>query len=182
MNEVWVSVQGFVGLYEVSNLGRVKSCARVVEDSRTGFRTKSEKMLKLTQDSAGYLKVTLYKGTNHKEVWKVHRLVAYHFCPKLPGNEIVNHIDNVKTNNKSSNLEWTTSLGNNQHMIAQGRGYFPSGEESSSAKVTSSQVTEILRLSSEGFPQSKIGSLFNLSQQQISKIVTGKRWKDHPSR
>ncbi len=182
MIEIWVSVQGFDGLYEVSNLGRVKSCARVVADSRTGTRTRSEKLLKLTQDSAGYLKVTLYKGTSYKEVWKVHRLVAYHFCPKLPGNEVVNHIDNNKTNNIFSNLEWTTSLGNNQHMMAQGREYFPSGDESSSAKVTSSQVAEILRMSSEGMSQTKIGNLFGISQQQISKIVTGKRWKDHPSR
>ena len=177
MNESWVSVEGFENLYEVSNLGNVRSCARVVYDQRTGTRTKKEKLLKLTQDSPGYLRVTLYKGTHYKEVWKVHRLVAKHFCVKPVGCDVVNHIDNIKTNNASSNLEWTTALGNSQHMMAQGRKYFPSGDESTSAKITTEQAIEIIRLASEKVSQRKIGEMFGISQQQVSKIVRGSRWK-----
>lgn len=182
MNESWVPVKGFEGLYEVSNFGNVKSCSRTVFDSRTTTRTKKEKLLKLTQDSAGYLKVTLYRNTKDKEVWKVHRLVAEHFCTKPMDCPVVNHIDNDKTNNHFSNLEWTTSLGNNQHMMIQGRQYFPSGDESATAKITSSMVSEILSLSKEGMAQSAIAARFGISQQQVSKIVLGLRWKSHPDR
>ena len=183
MNETWVPVKGFEGLYEVSNFGNVKSCARTVYDSRTGTRTKSEKLLKCTQDSAGYTKVTLYKGTDYKEVWKVHRLVANHFCKKPDGFEVVNHIDNNnKTNNHWANLEWTTPLGNNQHMMQQERHYFPSGDESTSAKVTSEMVSEILSLAKSGLSQTNIGARFGISQPQVSRIVRGTRWKNHPSR
>ena len=182
MKESWVMVKGFEDLYEVSNFGNVKSCAKTVFDSRTGTRTKKEKLLKLTQDTAGYVKVTLYRSTNDKEVWKVHRLVAEHFCMKKEGCSVVNHLDNVKTNNHSSNLEWTTSLGNNQHMMIQGRQYFPSGDESTTSKITSSMVDSILQLAMSGIPQSIIGEKFGISQQQVSKIVLGTRWKNHPSR
>lgn len=182
MIETWVPVKGFEGLYEISNFGNVKSCARIVYDKRTGTRTKNEKLLKCTQDSAGYLKVSLYKGTEYKEVWKVHRLVAKHFCKQSGGCNVVNHIDNNKTNNHWTNLEWTTTLGNNTHMMAQGRHYVPSGDESSSAKVTSEMVSEILALSTKGTPQTVIGNMYGISQQQISRIVCGHRWKNHPAR
>ena len=182
MIETWVPVKGFEGLYEVSSFGNVKSCAKVVYDRRTGTRIKNEKLLKCTQDSAGYTKVTLYKGTEHKEVWKVHRLVATNFCKKPNGCDVVNHIDNNKINNHWSNLEWTTSLGNNTHMMNQDRHYFPSGDECSSAKVTTEMVAEILALSKKAVAQTAIGAMFGISQQQVSKIVRGTRWKDHPAR
>ena len=182
MIESWVQIKKKKKLYEVSNFGNVKSCARTVYDKRTGTRTKNEKLLKCTQDSAGYLKVSLYKGTEYKEVWKVHRLVANHFCKQTDGCDVVNHIDNIKTNNHWTNLEWTTTLGNNLHMMVQGRHYVPAGDESTSAKVTSEMVSEILALSKEGTPQTTIGNMFGISQQQVSRIVRGHRWKNHPVR
>ena len=176
-HELWVQVESFEGLYEVSNLGNVRSCAKVVFDQRTGTRNKKEKLLKRTQDSLGYQKVTLYKGSHYKEVWKVHRLVAKHFCVQPVGCDVVNHIDNDKTNNECTNLEWTTPLGNNQHMMAQGREYFPCGEDSSSSTLTDAAVKEILRFSSKRIPQTKIGLLFGISQGHVSRLVRGTRWK-----
>lgn len=174
--EIWKDAVGYEGLYKVSNMGNVLSCKRIVEDKRLGTKQLPERLLKLTVDTAGYAKVTLYKGTV-KQVWKVHRLVAFHFCEKAEGCDIVNHIDNNTTNNVSSNLEWTTSLGNNRHMMNQGRNRNVRGEDCSWTNLTEKDIIQIRKLCSEGkIPQTQIGEQFGISQQQVSKINVGLRW------
>lgn len=96
MKEIWKDVGGYEGLYQVSNLGRVKS-----------FKGVSERILKLHVDNSGYVHVDLYKNNNHR-CPTVHRLVAQAFIPNLENKPEVNHIDEDKTNNMVSNLEWCT--------------------------------------------------------------------------
>lgn len=64
--------------------------------------------------STGYVEVTLrYRG---KVTYaRVHRLVAEAFCDKQEGCDVVNHLDEDKSNNQERNLEWTTISGNTQH-------------------------------------------------------------------
>lgn len=101
--EIWKDIPGYEGLYQVSNLGRVKS---------THF--KSAKIMKQHVVRGGYLVVTLRK--NKKQSGKyVHRLVAELFVEKRIGAWIVNHKDGDKTNNNSSNLEWGTFQQNILH-------------------------------------------------------------------
>lgn len=176
MEEVWKDIIGYEGFYKVSNFGNVISCKRVVPDTRLGFKTLGQRILKLTVDSVGYVKVALYKETV-KEVWKVHRLVAIHFCDKPGGCDIVNHLDNDKQNNKHTNLEWTTPLGNNQHMCIQGRNKPTRGTDCSWTALTEGDVRTIRALCAEGIPQSEIGERYNISQQQVSKINLRLRWK-----
>lgn len=173
--EQWLDVIGYEGLYRVSTHGRVLSCARTVPDRRTGTRTKKERLLRLTVDSAGYQKVTLYRG-EAKEVWKVHRLVATHFCAKPDGADVVNHIDNVTTHNSKENLEWTTPLGNNQHMCQQGRQRACRGEASGSSKITEADVQLIRELAKQGLSQQQIGERFGIGQAQVWRILRGLRW------
>lgn len=115
MEEIWKDIQGYEGLYQVSNLGRVKSLARL--DTR-GQRV-SEKILKLGKHRAGYFRVNLYKNGKMKQ-YLVHRLVALAFIPNPENKEQVNHIDGNKQNNVIENLEWCTHSENIQHAYRTG--------------------------------------------------------------
>lgn len=98
--EVWKDMQGFEGLYSVSNTGKVFSVRRRI-------------LLKGKIDRYGYKAVVLWNGQNNYRT--VHRLVAEAFIPKIEGRNVVNHLDGNKLNNKAENLEWTTVKGNTKH-------------------------------------------------------------------
>lgn len=111
--ENWKPIAGYEGLYEISDLGRVKSLAR---KARFGTRVRviKEGILSPHEQYKGYLRVDLSKGgkaTHHF----VHRLVAMTFVPNPEGKPIANHLDGNKRNNRSSNFEWATDSENTQH-------------------------------------------------------------------
>lgn len=103
MEEVWKDINGYEGLYQVSNCGRIRSL---------WFGKK--KLLKQQTDINGYLYVDLY-NKNGKKKHKVHRLVANEFCERTDGYDVVNHKDEDKTNNHYDNLEWCTIAYNNAY-------------------------------------------------------------------
>lgn len=104
--ERWAPVRGFEGLYEVSDLGRVKRCG-------------SAKCLKPMPNTKGYPSVDL-KDHGRRKYAVVHRLVAETFIPKPDNKPQVNHKDGDKTNNAVSNLEWCTGLENIRHAVRTG--------------------------------------------------------------
>ena len=99
MNEIWKYIDGYEGLYKVSNLGRVKS----LNYRRSG----KERMLKPGNTGDGYLFVILYKNGKIK-YFTIHRLVANAFLENPDHKSDVNHKDENKTNNRVDNLEWVT--------------------------------------------------------------------------
>lgn len=101
--EIWKDILGFEGLYQVSNLGRVKSLERI--DAR-GHRVK-EKILKPTINHKGYYKASLYKNSKVKK-YSVHRLVYEAFNGQIPEGLQVNHINEIKTDNRLENLNLMT--------------------------------------------------------------------------
>lgn len=114
MAEEWKDVKDFEGIYQVSNLGRVKSLDRVVtyEDGRKRFY--KGKILRPDETKNGYLHVVLCKDGSQHSV-NVHRLVALAFIPNPNNYKEVNHIDEDKTNNCVNNLEWCTRTYNNNY-------------------------------------------------------------------
>lgn len=109
--EIWKKIDGFAGLYEVSNLGRVRSVNRVVNKAGVNKRING-KVLKGYVNNMGYPCVDLYdKGKRSKIL--VHRAVALAFVPNPDGLEIVNHIDENPRNARAENLEWCSSSYNN---------------------------------------------------------------------
>ena len=114
--EVWKDVVGYEGLYQVSNLGRVKSLDKVIS-TRNGYSSfeKSIKGRVLKQVLVmGYLKVHLVNIGKGKSI-PVHRFVAMAFIANKNNYPQVNHKDEDKTNNIVDNLEWCTALYNNNY-------------------------------------------------------------------
>lgn len=120
MIEVWKDISGYEGIYQVSNLGRVKSLPRTHKCYADRMYVTKERILKVHPNSQGYLRVPLKNG--HKEERRfVHRLVAEAFIPNPYNKTDVNHIDCVPTNNNAENLEWTTHSENMLWAVKCGR-------------------------------------------------------------
>ena len=107
--EVWVDVIGYEGLYQASNMGRVKSLnycrrgyAKILTPSTTGTCRDKRYKVTLFKDGIG-------------EVYLVHRLVAKTFIPNPENKRTINHIEGNPANNNVNNLEWATSSENNLH-------------------------------------------------------------------
>ena len=116
-DEVWKDVEGYEGLYQVSNFGNIKSLARIVHsEKRSDYKIK-EKVLKQSDTTTGYKKVELHKDNEKRKSFKVHRLVAQAFIPNPENKREVNHIDGNKHNNNVNNLEWVTSSENKLHAF-----------------------------------------------------------------
>ena len=105
--EIWCEIKDFEGLYQVSNMGRVKSLKREVLGKMNSTRIIFEKLLSDRDNGKGYRVLELYKDSK-RYFKKVHRLVAEAFIPNPENKPEVNHIDTDKTNNCVTNLEWVT--------------------------------------------------------------------------
>jgi len=115
MEEIWKDISGYEGLYQVSNLGRVKSfrCS-------SKFGKPKEFILKPSLINTGYHVVTLYSIGN-KRKFQIHRLVATAFLTNPMDFPCVNHKDENKLNNCVENLEWCTYQYNNNYGTAKVR-------------------------------------------------------------
>lgn len=111
--EIWKDIKGYEGIYQVSNLGKVKSLTR---NSLNNSNTK-DRLLKQGVTKKGYASVTLCKD-KVRRTYRVHRLVAEAFIPNHENKPQVNHIDEDKTNNRDDNLEWMTNKENRNHGTA----------------------------------------------------------------
>lgn len=121
--EVWCDIPGFEGHYKVSNMGRVKSCDRIIPHKLHGTWHIKEKLLKQNWNGPGhsqYLCVMLHIGKGKMLCKRVHRMVAECFVPNPDRLPQVNHIDGNKSNNSRNNLEWVSGQENVDHAWRNG--------------------------------------------------------------
>lgn len=116
MQEVWKDIYGYEGLYQISNIGNVKSCDRYVFagiGSNHKYQHIKEHLLK--QKGGGkYIQVILSKNGKTK-AFTIHRLVAQAFIPNPDNLPCINHKDENPKNNRVDNLEWCTYKYNNEY-------------------------------------------------------------------
>lgn len=111
--ELWENVQGYEGLYQVSNLGRIKSLLFI----NNVCIKEREKILKIETNKKNRQHIALYKNGKRKNM-AVHRLVAKAFIPNPNNLPQINHIDGNPKNNKVENLEWCSASYNMKHAYA----------------------------------------------------------------
>lgn len=113
MIEIYKDIKGYENIYQVSNLGNVKSLV-------------SNKQKFKSNHSQGYLRVSLWKNNKGKDHY-IHRLVVQSFIGTIPKDKQVNHIDGNKHNNRIDNLEIVTPKENIHHAIKTGLTKSPLG-------------------------------------------------------
>ena len=109
--EEWRDIEGYEGLYQVSNEGRIKSLPKSWRCGCATTRVKSESFLK-PLDNTKHLQVRLYKNGKHSS-YQIHRLVAEAFIPNPNNYDVVHHIDHNSKNNKVENLMWIKNENHN---------------------------------------------------------------------
>lgn len=106
-NETWKDIPGYNGYYQVSNLGRVKSLKRFFKTGRGRIAETKLRILRQADSRDGYKMVVLCVN-GEQLTRRVHRLVAMAFIPNPHNYPVINHKNEIRTDNRCSNLEWCT--------------------------------------------------------------------------
>lgn len=169
--EIWRDVPGYVGFYQVSDEGRVRSLKRVTEAAtRNGIRV-PVRVLKQGEECHGRKQVTFCMWGEIKR-FLVHRLVLKAFVGEPDEGQECRHIDGDHTNNRIDNLRWGTHTENMRDKVHHGTN--TEGAKHYRAKLTEEDVKAI-RISD--LPQRLLGLKYGVSQVAIHFIKSGKSWK-----
>jgi len=151
--ECWKPIHNYVGLYDISNYGRIRKC--------------NGNMIMKQNFSRDYLVIGLSDESGIRKTHRVHRLVAKTFKYNDNTQLEVNHINGIKTDNRGINLEWVTHSENSKRTYVSGNKI---------KKLTPEMVVEIKRMLNDDCSQIKIAEKFNIGRSTISEINTNKKW------
>lgn len=181
--EIIKPLNGFEGLYEISNLGYVVGVERY---SKNGRFNKRHIIKKYVNPKNGYVYTSIYKnGVNYNK--RLHRILAEHFIENKFNKPYINHKDGNRQNNNLDNLEWVTPKENSRHMYDV-LGFMPSkekmdrmrennrGEKHHKSKLTREQVLEIRSKFKEGKSEVSLANEYKVTKNAIRCIKIGKSW------
>lgn len=179
--EVWKAIPGYEGYYEASTLGVIRSVDRVVQAANRQLKQKS-KVLKYALDAKGYPRVALSKPGETLKTFTIHRLIALTFMGPRPEGNQINHINGVKTDNSTSNLEYCTQSENALHSFRLGLQKPKPGSTNPMAKLTEDQVNTIRTIAARGgryYGRKELAKRFGVAECTIKEVVTRRKngWK-----
>jgi hypothetical protein len=174
MKEIWKDIKNYEGLYQVSNLGRVRSLDRVVKHGNR-FRNDKGKILSVSVTPEGYPQITLCRD-NKKHHVKIHRIVALTFMDKIDETYVVNHKDGNKKNNCLDNLEWVSYSRNVKHAL-ENELSLQRGQTHDSAKLRDIDIPTIKKLRNEyNLNLKTIALIYGVHRVTIGDIINGRTW------
>ncbi len=174
--EEWRPIPGWEGLYEVSNLGRVRSLDRFIECmSRWGKLVRRRKrgcVLKPVKNSGDHCFVALGRAN----LMFVHRLVLFAFVGPCPKGMETRHLDGDANNNRLTNLVWGTRLENMADRKRLGEENPPRGIRSHRATLTEKDVLFIRRERRKGRSFGVIAKSLGVTRNAVGKVALGLTW------
>ena len=171
--EIWKDIVGYEGLYQVSNLGNVKSIRVYPRDKKY-----VNKNLKPVLQKIGYYSFTLCRE-NSKKIFMLHRLISEAFIDNNNNKPCVNHINGIKTDNRIENLEWVTYSENSKHAHDNNLQVSIKGSSHCNSKLTEDQVVEIRNayIKGSGIYHRHLAEKYNVSRELIRDVINRKKWK-----
>lgn len=171
--ERWKDVVGYEGLYQVSDMGRIKSLSRLLNNNR---QWKGRILKPTIRDKSGHLGVHLCKNGKAK-TYCIHQLVLVAFIGFCPDNMEGCHNNGIETDNRLNNLRYDTHSNNILDSVRHGTHTDSRGEKHGLSKLTEQQVKEIRKLAISGkCTPKKISEMFGISRGTVSDIKLRKGW------
>jgi len=165
--ERWRSVLGYEGIYEVSDVGRVRRIGGTDKCRVTRYR-------KTPVDSKGYPYVSLWRNGEERK-YRVHTLVLTAFVGVRPEGEEACHRNGDRGDPRLRNLRWGTHVSNLEDKVTHGTAY---GEDRHHwSKLNADMVREIRRRVTFGHTQEEIAAVMGIHRATVSDIWRGKSWK-----
>lgn len=167
-----IDIPGFPG-YKINELGEVISCWNRGSRHTNRKMTSTWKVLKTC--GKGYPRVNLYSSEGKRAVMGIHILVLITFVGPCPDNYEARHLDDNKKNSVLSNLVWGTRKDNMEDRVRNN--IHLHGERIKTAKLSYEKINEARVLYTNGISQRKIAKFMEVAQSQISRALSGERWK-----
>lgn len=159
-NEEWLKIAEFLGMYEISSKGRVRSINGILSG---GINT------------GGYKHITLWKN-GKPYMRRINRLVALYFIPNPDNLPIVMHLDDDKLNNSYTNLKWGTHQDNMDDMTNKGRQAKLKGSENNFSILIEEDIPDIYRRAWSGEKYRDIAKDYGVKAEAIGSIKRGVNW------
>lgn len=177
--EIWKDVVGYEGIYQVSNIGGLRSVERIIRKRGGSTGLLRSKILSPSTSNGYFTKMVRQNGI--RKLLIVHRAVAMAFIPNPENKPQVNHMDLNRKNNNVSNLEWVTCAENLIHSRSVRPWNWERGQPNKrwrQAKLSIAQVRQIRKAKLKGVKTGFLAEKYKVTKCAIWEIATGRTWSN----